>query len=159
LGKHTFGFEIGKAFFGHLDYAAFEDGDVKVHLLIDKRESLNELRFDLQGYVVVACARCLDPMKQSVSGSYKLIIKYGEHFVEESDEVMILPHEQHHFDFSHLIYEYISLLVPFKCVHGQDEDDASQCNPLMIEKLIQHKTEQETDPRWEALRKLQNKKE
>jgi uncharacterized protein len=159
LGKHSFGYEVGKAFFSHLDYATFEDGDIKVQLLIDKRENLSELRFDLFGYVVVACARCLDPLRQNISGSNQLIVKYGEHFAEVSDEVLILPHEQHHLDLSHLIYEYISLLVPFKCVHGEGDDDKSQCNPLMIEKLKQHKTDMQTDPRWEALRKLQDKKE
>ncbi len=157
LGLHNYSFEIGAKFFSHLEYAAFEDGDVKVNLLLDKRENLIEFKFELDGYVVVECARCLDPLNQSVHGTNHLIIKYGEHYLEESDEVLILPHDQHYFDLSHLIYEYISLLVPFKCTHPVDENGKSECNALMIKKLSEHRHEHHPDQRWDALKHLQKK--
>ncbi len=154
LGNHTFGFEIGPTFFQQLDYAAFQDGDLKVVLNLTKQETLFELNFETAGHVVVSCARCLDEFNFPVIGNSRLIIKYGEAYAEESDEVLILPHEQHHFDVSHLVYEYISLLVPFRCTHPEDEDGNSKCNPEMISRLEQYHTPTEVDPRWEALKNL-----
>jgi len=102
---------------------------------------------------VVACSRCLDDFDYEIEGSNRLIIKYGAEYEEESDEVLILPHEQHHFDVSHLIYEYISLLIPFSCSHPESEDGNSDCNPEMLKRLEQHQTEEtQTDPRWDLLK-------
>jgi uncharacterized protein len=153
LGEHLFSFEIGPTFFKQLEYAVFEDGNVQVDLMLIKQETLFELKFKLKGFVVVTCSRCLDELNYQIEGANRLIIKYGAEYEEESDEVLILPYEQHHFDVSHLIYEYISLLIPFSCSHPETEERKSACNPEMIKRLEQHKEEAtQTDPRWDLLK-------
>jgi uncharacterized protein len=153
LGEHLFSFEIGPTFFQQLDYAVYEDGKVQVDLLLIKQETMFELKFKLKGFVVVPCSRCLDDLNYEIEGSNRLIIKYGAEYLEESDEVLILPHEQHHFDVSHLIYEYISLLIPFSCSHPENVEGKSDCNPEMIKRLEQHEPEgSQTDPRWDQLK-------
>ena len=53
---------------------------------------------------------------------------------------------------SNFIYEYIMLLLPYKRVHPEGED---LCDQEVVDKLNQH-TQNESDPRWAALKELKN---
>lgn len=151
LGTHGFDFEIGPKFFQHFGNAQFDQGNVHVHLDLEKQENLFELHFSIKGHIEVACDRCLEPFDQVVTGNNQLLIKYGDAYHEESDEVLILSHDMHLFDVSQLVYEYISLLIPFRCVHNEGE-----CNQEMIQKIEQHEKQNQTDPRWDVLKQLKN---
>lgn len=150
-GTHGFDFEIGPTFFQYFGNAQFDQGKVHVHLDLDKQENLFDLHFSIHGHIVVACDRCLDAFDQHISGENQLIIKYGDAYFEESDEVLILAHDMHMYDVSQLVYEYISLLIPIRCVH-----DEGQCNQEMIRNIEQHDEPNQTDPRWDVLKKLKN---
>ena len=56
------------------------------------------------------------------------------------------------------IYEYIQLALPIKRVHTDDSEGNSTCDPEMLKKLNEFIVEEEnnTDPRWDELRKLIN---
>jgi uncharacterized protein len=52
--------------------------------------------------------------------------------------------------------------LPFRRVHPEDENGDPACNPEMIRKLEEHLGKQEykdqTDPRWDALKRFIEKK-
>ncbi len=157
LGKHHFDFEIGEAFFADLSYAEVTQGKVKVGLEIDKQENMLHFHFDIDGTLEVPCDRCADAFDIGIEGTNELFIKYGEEYLEESEDVLVITKDQHLFDIRHLLYEYIVLLLPYKRVHPDDEHGSPTCNPQVLELLKAHQAPEEIDPRWEALKKLKDK--
>lgn len=148
-GNHQYSFKIDRKFFESFEYFESETGKVKVELDLIKESNLLNLQFHLDGYMNLICDRCLTEFKQPLEGSFRLIIKFGETFSEESDEVIIIPSTESVIDVKQYIYEYINLLLPIKRVHNREDD----CNPEMIKKL--HDFERhESDPRWEALKNI-----
>jgi len=151
-GIHDFAFEINAAFFESFEYSEIEQGDVHVDLSLERQDRMLILNFSLKGKVELPCDRCLAPLELPVEGNDRLIVKFGEEWREESDEIIIIPENESHIDISGFIYEYIMLKLPIKKVHPEGE---GLCDTAIVEKLNQH-SEIETDPRWEALKKLKN---
>jgi uncharacterized metal-binding protein YceD (DUF177 family) len=85
-------------------------------------------------------------------------MKFGAEPGEESEDVIILAEKEYKVDISHYIYEFLTLHLPAKRVHGEDKDGHSLCNSDVIRILEEHSDEQGSDPRWDALKKLKNNK-
>lgn len=155
-GEHRFEFNINDDFFAQIPYTEIDKGQLKVDLLLDKRNNMLELTFFIEGWIEVLCDRCNDLFNFELTGKNSLYLKYGESYLEESEEVIVIPTDKHHFDTSHLIYEYIMLSLPIRKVHPEDAQGHSLCNSEVIEKLNNLKVSPEIDPRWEALKKLKD---
>ncbi len=157
LGKHDYKFVLDRAFFTMFEYSEIKNGNVEVDLLLNKQETMIELFFKIKGELEVACDRCADEFFEPIEGENEMILKFGETFEEESDEITIIPVLQHQFDISHLLYEYTILLLPLRKIHPEDAQGNSSCNPDVIERLNQMKHLETADPRWEALKNLKSK--
>ncbi len=156
LGETRYTFALERPFFElHADEEVL-DAQLKVDLLLAKRDNMIELRFSIKGWMAVDCDRCGDNFRQEVEGEQELILKYGQHYEEESDEVLTIPVDLHEFDISHLLYEYTILLLPYRKIHPDNADGSSTCNPEVLKRLEQMRKEEASDPRWEALQKLRN---
>lgn len=151
-GAHEYLFEIDDTFFDSFEYFESEKGKLDVKLDLIKESSLLDLHFHIKGNVTLSCDRCLGVFDNPVDGDFRLVIKFGDIFAEESDEVVVLPLTESNIDVKQYLFEYINLLLPIKRVH-QNEND---CDPNMIEKLQNHE-ELETDPRWDALKNIKLK--
>lgn len=152
VGKHSFKFEIKEEFFESYDLPDIKKGSVSISLDLIKESTLLDLHFQLNGELELKCDRCLGNYIQPVVGEFRLVVKFGEAYNEESDEVIVIPQTENKIDLSQYIYEYVNLLLPIKKTHLNMED----CDPKMLEKINAH-AEQEIDPRWEALKKLKLK--
>ena len=152
LGVHHFNFEIEDAFFEWIEDSELNEGQVNVNVSLEKQERMLIFDFDIEGSVVVECDRCLEIFDLDIEGRQKLIVKFGETYAEESDDVIILPQMVHQIDLSQYIYEYIHLLIPLQKVHGEDEDGQSLCDPEQIQRIEELSKSKEIDPRWEKLR-------
>jgi uncharacterized metal-binding protein YceD (DUF177 family) len=151
-GKHFFGFEINEEFFEGENLLDVKKGRAFISVDMIKETTLMDLHFHLNGSLRLMCERCLSDYDQPFEGAFRLIVKFGETFEEESDEVIIIPRTESNLDISKYIYEYINLLLPIKKSHQHIED----CDQKMIEKIENHE-KQNTDPRWDALKKLKLK--
>jgi uncharacterized protein len=156
-GVHPFDFEVGDTFFDLFPESQIHKGAVSVHVKFEKEERMLVLNFTLEGIAVVPCDRCNEPMQVKISGTERLIMKFGEEYQEQSDEVLIIPEMSHQVDLAPFIYEYIHLLLPMRKVHGEDAAEGSTCDPEVIKKLEELNRKASTDPRWEALSKLKEK--
>jgi uncharacterized metal-binding protein YceD (DUF177 family) len=116
-----------------------------------------DLHLAIEGKVSVACDRCNEQMEMDVKGNERLIIKLGDRYYEESDDVQVIPDTAHQFDMSPFLYEYIHLLLPIRRVHPEDEKGNSRCDPGIIRKLKELSESHMPDPRWEALNQLKKK--
>jgi hypothetical protein len=53
LGKHHFEYQINNAFFENFEYDEFQNSDIKVSLVLDKKSTMLELDFKHKGTVNV----------------------------------------------------------------------------------------------------------
>lgn len=154
-GMHDYKFIVDDEFFRQFAYSQIKSGKLEVDLELEKEETVLTLRFTINGTVHVMCDRCLDYYDQPVNGLERLIVRFGETSFEETDEIVVIPSTEHQINVSHYIYEYIHLLLPYKCVHPNDEGGISQCNREVTDRLQSHSGEEQTaDPRWDTLKKL-----
>jgi uncharacterized metal-binding protein YceD (DUF177 family) len=88
----------------------------------------------------------------------ELLIKFGEEYNDEDDEILIIPHGEHQINVAQYIYEMLVLAVPQKRVHPGVLDGSLKSETLERLKELQPKevkeNKKEIDPRWDALKKL-----
>lgn len=159
-GKHQFEFDIDKTFFDDFGFDEYNDVSIKVNLILEKQSTMLELAFKHKGTVNVPCDLSNEDFDLPVKGKLNLIVKFGEEFNNDNDEILVLPHGEHQVDVSQYIYEMIVLSVPSKRVHPGINDGtvaADMINKLNElspkEKQVEEKKE-DTDPRWDELKKL-----
>ena len=157
LGQHEFEFEVGDSFFQQFENSIVQHGEVDILVVLEKKSNMLVMDFTLQGSVIVTCDRCLDDLELPLEGFTELIVKLGDHSEEESEDVIMIPSTEHQIDLSQLIYEYISVLVPMRNIHPDDENGKSMCNPEILREIEKHQSNEkadESDPRWEMLKNI-----
>lgn len=154
-GETALEYDLNDTYFGAINGAEVSKGRVHVSLSIRKTNGFFELLIHSEGTVVIPCDRCLDDMDQPVETDNRLTVKLGTEY-NEDDDLVTIDENEGILDLSWFIYEFIALAIPIKHVH-----EPGKCNAAMIEALEEHSTarsskdtEQEIDPRWEALSKL-----
>jgi len=154
--QHHFDFEIDDKFFENFEYSEIKNGTISVHLELVKEEKVLAFHFSFDGTGILPCDRCFQPGDQKISGTEHLIVKFGDGYYEENEELQIIPEGVTHFDISPFLYEYSHLLLPVRRGHPEDENENSLCDPEIIKMLEQTSATGEPDPRWEVLNKLKN---
>ncbi|HLT34028.1 MAG TPA: DUF177 domain-containing protein [Aquaticitalea sp.] len=161
LGKHHFDYQIDKKFFEHFEYDEFNDVNIQVDLLFEKKSTFLELQFKISGSVNVNCDTTNEPYGQSVSDTFDLVVKFGEEFNDENEDILIIPHGDYEINVAQYIYELVILSMPSKRVHPGIADGTLQSDILKkLEELSpkglenEEKTEEHIDPRWNTLKKL-----
>lgn len=163
--KHLFEYTIGAEFFKLFEQPLVEEGNVKVDVELNKSSALLTLSFKIKGTVETTCDNCLDTMTLPVENESLLYIKFGEEYDEPTEEIIVLPHNEHEINVAQLIYEFICVVLPIRHVHPKDENGNVTCNTEMLNRLsdylVEERTEEEQDddmdPRWAALKNLVDK--
>ena len=160
-GLHDFGFEVNNQFFAHFEESPVDNGSLEIKVTLEKRSSFLKLYLELAGWLELTCDRCLELYHQPVENSTEVFVKFGEGENDEGENIMWVSTEEHQLNLAQIIYEYAVLSIPLRHVHPKNSDGKRECNREMIEKLKKYKHAQaaeevNTDPRWDALRKLGN---
>jgi|TARA_R100000501_G_scaffold13528_1_gene24677 uncharacterized metal-binding protein YceD (DUF177 family) len=164
LGKHQFEYDIDNEFFEHFEYDDLNSSKVKIDLLLEKKTTMMELTFKASGSVNVNCDLTNEPYDQPIDGSLFLVIKFGEEFNDENEDLLILPHGEYEVNVQQYIYELIVLSIPLKRVHPGVEDGTldsevlDKLEELSINNNENKNDEDEIDPRWDKLKNLLNDK-
>ena len=160
-GKHNFEFKINNSFFEEFDYHEFNDSNLVVDLLFNKKTTLLELDFKVNGTINVNCDLTNEPFDEPIGSSLKLVVKFGEEFNNENDEILILPHGEHQIEVQQYIYEMIALAKPSKLIRPGVEDgslDSDILSKIEEYSLNKEQTEDDSDddidPRWNKLKNL-----
>jgi uncharacterized metal-binding protein YceD (DUF177 family) len=160
LGKHQFEYQISKSFFEGFDFEDFEDSQVKVNVVLEKKSTFMELTFKHKGTVNVPCDLTGEFFDLPIKGKIKVVVQFGEQFNNDNEELLILPHGEHQIDIQQYIYEMIVLSVPQKKAHPGIKDGTLQTpaldklKELSLKEQKQSTQEEEIDPRWDKLKKL-----
>ncbi|WP_224485441.1 YceD family protein [Robertkochia aurantiaca] len=156
-GKHQFEHKIDKTFFEAFQFDEFHDANVAVEIELIKKPNMLELSFTGDGTVNVDCDVSNEPYDQPVDASLHLVVKFGEEYNDENEDILIIPHGEHQINVAQYIYEMIVLAVPAKRIHPGIEDGSMSSE--ILEKLEEYQPKEEknngdTDPRWDNLKKL-----
>lgn len=169
VGKHQFDYEIDKAFFELFGFDEFNDIDVKVNLLFEKKTTMLELTFEVEGTVNVDCDITMESYDEEIFNELHLIVKFGDAYEEINEELLVLPHGEFQLEIQQYIYEAIVLAMPLKRVHPGVEDGTLDSKILQkLEELTpslgeaddteenntEENPDQEIDPRWNKLKDL-----
>ena len=92
LGSHSFQYQIDNSFFEYFDFHEFEQTSLTVDLLFIKKTTLLELEFVLKGNVNVLCDISLEPFNLELKDSLSLVVKFGEEYNDDDEQILILPH-------------------------------------------------------------------
>ncbi len=164
--RYEYDFELGDPFFLALDQELIRKGQVQTHVWLDKSETMIRLEFHITGQVEQICDRSLDEYDESVDTRQTMLLKFGDHNEELSDEIELIERNTATVNVARFIFEFISLSLPMKRLHPRfrDEDEQDNETDEFNGKLIyssgtatddeSETREPATDPRWAALRKL-----
>lgn len=159
-GNHVFEFEIENTFFEAFDFDEFHNSQLKVHLDFLKKSTLFELHFQVSGTVNLDCDVSLEAFDLDMNGTFDLIVKFGPEYNDDSDEILIIPHEEYQINVSQFIYELVILSIPSKRVHPKVLDGSMESEALKKLKELEVNNEspadskEEIDPRWDKLKGL-----
>ena len=158
LGNHHFSFKVSNTFFSSFGFEDFNEAAIEVSADLEKTSTVLELMLTGTGHVNVNCDLSREPFDLPLSSELELVIKFGEEFNDESEEILILPYGEHEVDISQYIYEMIVLAVPQKRIHPGVTDGSLKSEVLdklrEMEPKQNRKTNESNDPRWDALKKL-----
>lgn len=157
-GVHKFKYEIDNTFFKAYDFNDFFDAKIKVELTFDKKATLMNLNFKAAGSVEVACNVTNEHFDFSIETSYDWIVKFGDVYNNDNDEILIIPNGTYQIDVGQPIYEMVVLAIPLKIIHPGIENGTLESEILnKLEELKPKErsiSEQESDPRWNKLKDL-----
>ncbi len=122
IGKHFFDFEINSSFFDAFEYSPIQNGVLNAQLELDKKETMLIANYIVDGEVETICDRCNTEMQLPISGSFRLIYKFGTEEEEDESLIVLLP-DQYEIDASIAIYELITSLLPLRSIHKKGACD------------------------------------
>ncbi|HBB48750.1 MAG TPA: hypothetical protein DCZ44_03840 [Flavobacteriaceae bacterium] len=159
-GNHEFEYELNDSFFEHFGFNEFCNSKMNVKAILTKGSTMMELAVKGNGTVEVNCDRTNEPFKMNLNPTLDLVIKFGEEYNDEDDELLVLPHGEYQFNVAQYLYEMTVLSLPQKRIHPGVEDGSLE-SPLLDKledlkpKRVEEKEEtNESDPRWDALKDL-----
>jgi uncharacterized metal-binding protein YceD (DUF177 family) len=158
IGVHEFDYAIDGKFFSFFEGSPIADCNVKVKVEFEKKETFFILKFFIDGSVKAECDRCLISFDKEIFGDYVCYIKFTEDpkLMSDEDEVIYISRDETILDISQLVYEYIILCLPMQRLGCVTPGQEPQCNKEVLKYLVaeQPENENESDPRWEALKKF-----
>ena len=117
LGHHNFDFDISETFFNDYNYCDFSHADINIDVALIKKTTIMEFNIVVRGNVRIKCDLTNEPYDQPIDNNIDLVVKFGNEFNNEDDEILIIPHGEYKINLAQYIYELIILSVPTKRIH------------------------------------------
>lgn len=156
-GKHEFQFEIDKTFFQLFDTEQeFTEPKIVADVLMDKHTTFLEVNIKTSGMVNLVCDITNENFDHPIENELNVLVKFGVGYDDSEEDVITIPMTDHAFNVAQLIYEVVMLAIPMKKISPNVSDEDLE----ILEKFSpkdEVDEEPESDPRWEALKKLKDK--
>ena len=166
FGTHAVECHLDETDFDGQEQIEVRRADVDVTLEVTRKgETTYHLEIACRGTVTTACDRCLDDLDLPVDTTYSLNVEQmGTELDDSNDELLIVPADWRELDAAPLVRDTVLLALPMTHCHESEDD----CNDAVLQVLDSHRVEavpdgengdesetnNGTDPRWEALKKL-----
>lgn len=158
-GKHVFKFEIDETFFQLFDTEQeFTNPRIVADVLLEKHTTFLEFEIKTHGTVELICDITNDEFDYPVENEIKILVNFGEEYDDSNEDVITIPASDHAFNVAQLIYENVQLSIPMKKISPNvSDEDLEILNKFSPKDIEEHEEEEhESDPRWDALRKLKD---
>ena len=136
-----------------LDFSKPIQTRIAVFKMGDSLSASGETEFELR----MACARCLEPFTQRMSGGFEFILQKGRPTTMEGDEdeaIIWLDDAKGKIDIGEQVKDYVLLEIPLNPVCREScAGLCPSCGQNFNQGCCDCKQEK-TDPRWEALQGL-----
>ena len=161
-GRYSFEIKIDDEFFEGFEESEIKEGKILAVVEMGKKASHIDLLIKISGTAMVICDRCLEMFSYPINCENRLIVKFEEDISNDDADVICLSIDEHELELRQHLYEFIHLALPIRRVHPFDKNGKVGCNPEMIKKLnellIDEDKQNNTDPRWDKLKKMINDK-
>lgn len=162
-GKYVYNYVLDGSFFEGFENEDLRDGNVDFAVILEKSERHLLINFTFKGKIKSQCDRCLGELSIPVEGEQTLCVKFSDTETSEDEDVVFLPEDAYQIDLAQWMYEYVAVSMPMQKIHPEGE-----CDPEMLKFISEERDDEEmdsddevkvlpdgeTDPRWEALKKL-----
>jgi len=144
-GESRFFWNAGREFFEAFENSEILDADLDVSVVVEKSGRYLGVDCEIDGYVTVACDRCLEDLRLTVGTDVMLSVKFGEEKSSEEPqegerEIIFIPEDDAELDLNQVIYDYVCLALPMQRHH-----DEGECNPDAVRHLAGNSRKVETD--------------
>ena len=129
-GRHDFAFDVDGSLFEAFESPEIRDGACRVRVGLTRSETMLRAEVAIEGYVVVACDRCLEDCRVPVAFEGELLVKFSDEIRDYDGEVMWMLPGEDQVDLKQYIYESIVLSLPYQRVHPD-----GQCDPEMLKRF------------------------
>jgi uncharacterized metal-binding protein YceD (DUF177 family) len=153
---HHFDFKIDDEFFKDLDQDLVESGKLLAKIELDKNDAFIQMNLNIEGSVLLTCDRSLDLFDYPIEENRQIIFKYGDQEMELDHQMVMITNETQRIDVGQYVFEFIGLAVPLKRLHPRYEQEQEEYGTVVYssESEMHEHNQQESDPRWGALKKL-----
>lgn len=170
-GEHTFEYQIDSDFFKNYNYDDFNSIQANISVLLNKKATHLEVNFKAKGVINVPCDVTNEDFDLPIENEFNLIVKFGEEFNDDHDEILVIPMNEYEINLSQYIYELIVLSIPVKRVSPEaaenedfdeedfdflfeDEEEDNEMEDSQEDDTESDSDNEDIDPRWEKLKKL-----
>lgn len=160
-GVHEFGFAITGKFFQNREDTIIHGADIQAHVSLTKGTTM-QLGIRMQGYVLVDCVRCLEPVQTPIDMEKTMLVRQVENPNpdDDDDDAINIALHAHEIDLEKIFYDYLTLQVPYSPVHEDKESGEPGCDPEILQ-FLQKKADNEEDDdddenggTWDALKNI-----
>jgi uncharacterized metal-binding protein YceD (DUF177 family) len=151
-GVHEFEFDFDSRFFDLFEDSIIEQGSGEIKVELNKASSMITLTISLDAEIELICDRSLDSFMYPVEESNEVRLKFGDHWEELNDDLILIPANTQKVDIAQFVYEFLTLAMPMKKLHPRykDQEDFS----IIDGEDTDPSSDEPIDPRWNELKKL-----
>lgn len=118
LGNNIINLTVTQSFFDLFDFTQeFDNPTIEVNSSIIKHSTFLEVTIETIGNVILKCDISDEAFEQEIQNKIKILVKFGDEFNDENEDILILPHGAHSLNIAQLIYEGVLLSIPMKRFH------------------------------------------
>ncbi len=151
-GVHEYDFHIERTFFAEFEASPVSEGEVDVHMTLDRHSDMLVFDFELSGTVRTECDRCLAEIDLPIESETQLVVKFSEEKEDLDDELVFIHPETSELNVAEYIYEYIVLAMPIiRSVEGCEEEENPPCDFGMLARISTAENQPRENPFLDAL--------
>ncbi len=163
-GVHEYNYSINDKFFEAFQQQDFRNCKANVKLLLDKKSSFMQLKFEVGGTLEVTCDRCNNNLPLELWDEFNITIKLVEdtelmNGQEDDPDMYYISQGESHINVANWIYEFINLSLPMQKTCGFETMNGPYCNVAALEilkKLKPEVKEVKENPIWKGLEKFKD---
>ncbi|MBL7928396.1 MAG: DUF177 domain-containing protein [Bacteroidia bacterium] len=156
-----FEYELGEEFFAYFNHPDLKKGKLKANIEMNRIEKSYAIDMAISGLVEISCDRCLGSYNFPVEVKHQLYARNEADCSEtdlEDDDIIVIKQGEHVINMAQHLHDFISLTLPYRKVHPDDESGTSTCDPEFLKRISKEEFHKPTgtDPRWDILKNLKN---